>query len=408
MSSPLEVAATLAATHQHFIFFDGSRAPSGAGRSYIFAEPQQILTQSSGRYHLDGAEIEPLEALSILDDSTLPVAGMLGFEFAWELDDLRVKPHVSQTPNLWVATFGRWAAYDHARDRWLGPAEFETHPVQQSSSRLRNARLSISDREYERRVERARRAIFEGEVFEVNYTERFEGEWTGSGWALYEALRRRSTGAYFGFLRCQDFELASVSPELFLEFEGFRVVARPIKGTAPMADDTEADERVREALLQSEKDRAENVMIVDLMRNDLTRFCTPGTVEATELCALESFAGVHHLVSTVEGELRPGVSRLEAFVSAFPPGSITGAPKPRSIEVIAELEENARGPYTGSLFFEADGRLVSNVLIRSATLQEGIAEYGAGGAVVSDSEPESERKEAYTKAASFLALGDEE
>ena len=217
-----------------------------------------------------------------------------------------------------------------------------------------------------------------------------------------------ASGEHFGYLRTPEFELASVSPERFLRVEADgRVITRPIKGSMRRSDDADEDRSLAEALLASEKDRAENIMIVDLMRNDLTQVCKLGTVEATALCELESFAGIHHLVSTVEGVLEEGFDGLDALLASFPAGSITGAPKLRSIEYIANLEGSARGFYTGSLFYASShGELDSSVLIRTAEIVDGKARYGAGGAVVADSDPERERLEALLKLAPLeRALG---
>jgi para-aminobenzoate synthetase component 1 len=218
---------------------------------------------------------------------------------------------------------------------------------------------------------------------------------------LYEALCEVASGEHFGYLQAPGFEVASVSPERFLRVDpDGHVSTRPIKGSMRRSDDPEEDRRLGERLLASEKDRAENIMIVDLMRNDLTQVCELGSVKATALCELESFAGIHHLVSTVEGALAPGFDALDALLASFPAGSITGAPKLRSIEYIANLEGSARGFYTGSLFYASShGALDSSVLIRTAEILDGKARYGAGGAVVADSDPERERREALRKLA---------
>ena len=209
----------------------------------------------------------------------------------------------------------------------------------------------------------------------------------------------------------QDFQIASVSPERFLSVEGRRVCARPIKGSRRRAEgDPARDRALAEELLSSAKDRAENIMIVDLMRNDLTQVCRLGSVRAEAICELESFAGIHHLVSTVTGELEPGFGPLDALLACFPAGSITGAPKLRSIETIAQLEGSGRGVYTGSLFYASrHGRLDSSVLIRTAEIVGDQVRYGAGGAVVADSDPELERREALLKVGPLArALGQEE
>lgn len=346
---------------------------------------------------------------------------MLGFEFAWRLDDIRAPRKPAPTPDVWVGDYPCALVYSHAEDRWwlTGDANSQaaatlqaaitrtdTVSVSEPSAHRTDTvsvseafRLTISPDEYAARVQRAIDAIYAGELFEINYTERFCADCHADGFALFDALRQTSSGAYGAYLDAGDFQLASVSPEQFLSVHDGHVVTRPIKGTRRRGDTPEEDAQLAEELVTSPKDRAENVMIVDLMRNDLTQVCKLGSVEATEICGLHSFEGVHHLISTVEGDLEDGLTPMDALLASFPPGSITGAPKLRSIELIAELEETARGPYTGTLFYASpDGTLDSSVLIRTAVLCDETVWYGAGGAVVADSDPQGEYEEACVKA----------
>ena len=246
-----------------------------------------------------------------------------------------------------------------------------------------------------------------GDLFEVNYTERLEFAWPDSPMALYHGLRQVASGDYFGYLDAGPWQLLSVSPERFLGVDPTgQALTRPIKGSRARHDDPSLDQESGQALLASAKDHAENVMIVDLMRNDLTRVCALGSVQVTGLCQLESFAHIHHLVSTVRGQLVPECSPTDALLACFPAGSITGAPKLRALEYIAQLEASARGAYTGSLFYASSGGLDSSVLIRSVELRDGVARYGVGGAVVASSQPAAELEEAWLKAAPLrLALG---
>lgn len=245
--------------------------------------------------------------------------------------------------------------------------------------------------------------IFHGELFEVNYTARFDAQWQGDAISFYDAIAASSSGDYFGLLHTPEFTVASVSPEAFVNVNDGQVETRPIKGTRSRHADEQADADARFALLHSAKDRAENVMIVDLMRNDLTRVCELGSVHVARLCELESYAGVHHLVSTVRGSMRRELRPIDVLLGCFPAGSITGAPKLRAIEIAAELEHSGRGAYTGTMFVATDESLRSSVLIRTATLlpdgDRTLVEYGAGGAVVADSAPHEEWEEAIAKCA---------
>jgi para-aminobenzoate synthetase component 1 len=262
---------------------------------------------------------------------------------------------------------------------------------------------------YVRRVEQAVQMTEDGTLFEVNYTGRLRAEWRGESMPLYRRLVRGSGATHAGAALTPEGDVLSASPERFLKAIDGVVETRPIKGTRPRYSDPMEDQKTKRELLTDEKDRAENVMIVDLMRNDLTKVCELGSVRAEEVCALESFRDVHHLVSTVKGRLDRRFSPVAALLACFPPGSCTGAPKLRAIEAIAELEENPRGPYTGTLFFsQPDGYLDSSVLIRTASKCGSEIEFGIGGAVVADSQSEAEYQEALDKGAAFIRLGEAE
>lgn len=344
------------------------------------------------------------------------IAGLLSFEYAWVLDDVRA-PHAAQgaMPLAWVGAFYRAYLYDHHAHQWwiLAEDERQWQRLHQALLEVEISLESISygvdvslegvgvgseSTVYEAKVEEARQAILHGEFFEVNYAERFVAAWPHAPWVLYQSMVGRSSGAYFMYAQHRGWAVASASPEQFMSIDQRHVVTRPIKGSRARDDDPVKDAAQAQALLHSVKDRAENIMIVDLMRNDLTRICEPGSVHASSICALESFAGIHHLVSTVEGTLDEGVSPFHALLACFPAGSITGAPKLRAIEAIARLEHSSRGAYTGSAFYvSSHGRMDSSVLIRSAQVEQGRLRYGAGGAVVYDSDPAGEYQEALLK-----------
>lgn len=440
--APVEVVRTLSSKGARgLVFFDSGRAVSddsdGAELwSIICCEPERIYTENSAALACFSAQRTYLPGRANIE-RRLPfyggLVGMLGFEFAWAIDSVRATPAPRLTPDCWVGEYPSALVYSHREKSWWlsgdacssgayrlreavygAPKNHITEPTASTSDTMLardynpDFRLTISPNQYANGVESAIDAIYNGEVFEVNYTERFRARWPHGGWELYEKLRATSSGAYCAYLDAGDFQLASVSPEQFLAVEQGRVSARPIKGTRRRGETAGEDARLARELEHSPKDRAENIMIVDLMRNDLTQVCAPGSVSATEVCELYSFSGVHHLVSTVVGRLDEGVSPVGALVACFPPGSITGAPKLRAIELIAQLEHDARGPYTGTLFYAsaAGGRLDSSVLIRTALLCDEQIYYGAGGAVVADSTPRDEFEEACVKAAPIVsALG---
>ncbi len=246
-----------------------------------------------------------------------------------------------------------------------------------------------------------------GDVFQANLSQQLIVPATVSPLALYSRLRSVNPAPFAGYFAGDRWAIVSASPERFLHVARGMVETRPIKGTRPRSSDAAVDERLRCELAASEKDRAENVMIVDLMRNDLSRVCRAGTIHVPNLCALESFETVHHLVSTIVGTLDQGKTAWDLLAACFPGGSITGAPKVRAMEILRELEPTARGPYCGSLFYIGfDGSCDSSILIRTMAVKNGAVRIGVGGGVTASSTAEDEYDETLVKARGMLdALG---
>ena len=253
-------------------------------------------------------------------------------------------------------------------------------------------------------VRRAVEYVHAGDCFQVNVSQRLLAPLTEHPLALYERLRRRNPAPFAGYLDLGDFQLVSASPERFLEVDpAGHVRTRPIKGTRPRGRTPEEDAALVRDLTTNPKDRAENVMIVDLLRNDIGRVAAFGTMCVPKVCELESYPFVHHLVSEVRGTLCPGRSPLDLLRAAFPGGSVTGAPKVRAMEIIAELEPTARGAYCGSLgFVSFDGATDTNILIRTFTAGRGHLQFPVGGGVTADSDPVAEYDETLHKAAGLL------
>ena len=252
-------------------------------------------------------------------------------------------------------------------------------------------------------VQRARQYIIDGDIFEVNLSQRFESDLPMTPYELYGRLKRVNPAPFASYLGFDEVSVVSASPERFLRLRGDRVETRPIKGTRPRGKTPGEDEALARELLSSEKDRAENIMIVDLERNDLGRVCRFGTVRVTELNVLETFPTVFHLTSTVEGRLRPGVSGIDLLKATFPGGSITGAPKVRAMEIIDELEPTRRSVYTGSIgYLSFTGDMDMNIVIRTFLVKDGKAYFQVGGAVVYDSDPEAEYQETLHKGRALM------
>ena len=290
-------------------------------------------------------------------------------------------------------------------------ANAPSHPVEGGWwDRRLDVRSSFTHEGYLDAVTRVREYILAGDIFQTNLSQRFEAPLTESPWDLYRRMRIRNAAPFAAFFETPDVSVVSASPERFLRVgEDGHVETRPIKGTMPRGFGPEHDGLLGQALSESAKDRAENLMIVDLMRNDLSRVCSAGTVRVPELFALEHYATVHHLVSTVVGELAPGHDALDLVRAAFPGGSITGAPKVRAMEIIAELEPSQRSVYCGSIgYYSVTGALDTSIAIRTVIAPAGRDRvyFSAGGGIVADSDPEQEYRETLHKARGMIdALG---
>ena len=244
-----------------------------------------------------------------------------------------------------------------------------------------------------------------GDCYQINLTQRFHAPYQGSEWQAYQILRRHNLAPFSAFIRLPDAALLSVSPERFLLVEGDQVQTKPIKGTRPRHPDPGLDNQSALELAHSEKDRAENLMIVDLLRNDIGRVSAPGSVQVPSLFAIESFPAVHHLVSTVTSTLASGVTPCDLLRGAFPGGSITGAPKIRAMEIIEELEPWRRSLYCGSIgYLSCHGRMDTSITIRSLVAKSGQIYCWAGGGIVADSHGEAEYQECFDKLARILPV----
>lgn len=261
---------------------------------------------------------------------------------------------------------------------------------------------------YTQAFDKVKQYIYEGDCYQVNLAQRFSAQARGDAWVAYQALRDISPAPFMAYMNLSGVSplyVLSASPERFLQVFNGHVETRPIKGTRPRALDAVQDKLNAESLQNSLKDRAENLMIVDLLRNDISKACETGSVRADNMFALESFANVHHLVSTVTGKLAEGMTAIDLLRACFPGGSITGAPKLRAMEIIEELEPNRRGLYCGAIgYIGFDGNMDTNIAIRTAIYSHGEIRFYAGGGVVADSELAKEYRETWDKASSMIEL----
>ena len=332
----------------------------------------------------------------------LPVAAFGLYDWALVLDH-RLQRAVLVGQGRDPALRRRWGALCNTLER-AANTPFPMEDVA-SSERVASVADSLPWPAYEVAFARVAHYLCEGDCYQINLTHRFETRLAAPARDLYRRLRALSPAPYGAFLDFGDFQLLSNSPEQFLSLRDGVVNTRPIKGTRPRHDDPVLDAQWRVDLLASDKDRAENLMIVDLLRNDLGRVCEPGSIDVPELFQVESFARVHHLVSRVRGRLAAGHDAVDLLRSGFPGGSIAGAPKRRAMEIIDELESVSREAYCGSLFHLGfDGRLGSSIAIRTLVRQGERLRYWAGGGLVFDSCATGEFQESLDKASVFFEL----
>lgn len=342
--------------------------------------------------------------------------GWFGYESGAGL--VGVPAHAAATPDALFLRLDDQVRFDHAArtvtissdDRdWIATTverlstTAEPPPVAEAAGGVCAPRHS--DAAYVRLVERCQEHITRGDAYQLCLTNLLRVDGVHDPLATYLRLRRTSPTHHGGFLRFGPISLASASPEQFLEVSADgRVRTKPIKGTRPRGDDPEEDARQRADLLASPKERAENLMIVDLMRNDLSRVCELGSVAVTALHHVESYPQVHQLVSTVEGRLRAGLDALDVVEVAFPAGSMTGAPKRRAMELLYDLEAGPRGVYAGAFgLLSADGSMDLAMVIRSIVIDPQGASIGTGGGITALSDAREELEETWTKAAAPLA-----
>ncbi len=439
---------------RHCIFFDSAQRGGSVGRySFIAADPFEMLTSSPDTATVWGKIDGLLHRYQSAPLPDLPpfqggLAGMFSYELAHSLERLpAARFDEFQVPGLILGLYDVVVAFDHERGkawvisqgfpefepaqrrrraieranmfhRWLVASPSPSIGIPKQSSRLIPAEQlapqfgtgklpeltsNFSREAYLETIRRGVEYIYAGDVFQVNLAQRLLYPAREDAVSLYLRLREKNPAPFAAYFDLGDFQLISASPERFLKVENRRVETRPIKGTRPRTGQLQADQRVAEELTASEKDRAENVMIVDLLRNDLSRVCRPDSVVVSELCRLERYAFVQHLVSVVEGELADEFGPLDLLRAAFPGGSVTGAPKVRAMEIIAELEPTARGAYCGALgYIGFDGAMDTSILIRTITAGRGWWQFPVGGGIVAQSDPRREYEESWHKAEGLL------
>lgn len=457
--NPAEILRKLASLPFPIFFDSVQRHPLLGHYSYLSADPFEWITSRRGTVNFasrnSSLEADPflvlhteLERYRTRTIPGLPLfqggaAGLFGYDLCHHIERLP-RPLVDEfeVPDLAIGLYDWVLAFDHVADRcwlistgfpevdldarshragrrmlqvkrWLegpAPALVQGRTMRQvlptcqwPTSAHQSLTSSFSRDAYMQAVRRAIEYVHAGDCFQVNLSQRLLYPSEMHPAELYLRLRERNPAPFAGYFDLGEFAIASASPERFLLALDGQVETRPIKGTRQRgATDIQERELIAE-LLSSAKDRAENIMIVDLLRNDLGRVCRYGSIDVSAVCRLESFAYVHHLVSEVRGQLRAGLGPMDLLRAAFPGGSVTGAPKIRAMEIISELEPTTRGPYCGSLGFVGfDQSMDTSILIRTFTIGKGWVQFSVGGGIVADSDPTREYEETWHKAEGLL------
>ena len=414
------------------VFLDSGNPTSERGRYDILtAAPEQVwhLATNSTSSESFFAELEQAQQTHALDEHPKhPFTGGIMGQFSYDLGKtLETLPCTSikdiNYPIAWAGLY-LWAVivdhHDQQSTLVIHPAlaEAKKHAIEQLLTRgdatndsEANHRFSLtrsfnkdtSEVDYKKAIARIHDYIYAGDCYQVNFTQRFSSEYRGDPWAAYCALRKASPTPFSAFMENDFGHVLSLSPERLLSVTSKKVTTQPIKGTEPRFSDPAADQAAAQSLLASEKNRAENLMIVDLLRNDLSKVCALNSVKVPKLFELQSYQNVHHLVSTIEGQLPDSTSNIELLKACFPGGSITGAPKIRAMEIIDELESHLRSIYCGSVgYLSFDGKMDMNITIRTLLCEQNKVYCWAGGGIVSDSTADSEYQESLNKVANLL------
>ncbi|MCF6442086.1 aminodeoxychorismate synthase component I [Pseudoalteromonas luteoviolacea] len=421
-------------TQDHAILLDSSDAAHENSRYDIISfSPAHVLEARNGLVFLDGIaqgksvfEIlhQELEQLSPERIETVPFCGgwlgYFGYDLGRYIESLPQNA-ISDIPlpDTVVGLYMDALIYDNKQRQWYYVSQphvdrlndylllIESENTTSHCFELQsNWRSNMTEQEYQTKFQRIQDYLLSGDCYQINLAQRFSADYHGSPWAAYKKLRQQNRAPFSAFFNLgEDAAIVSVSPERFISVRQKQVETKPIKGTLPRLPDCHLDSEQANKLQNSSKDRAENVMIVDLLRNDLGKVAEPGSVSVPKLFEIESFPAVHHLVSTVTSKLAKGKSAVDQLEAAFPGGSITGAPKIRAMEIIEELEPHRRSAYCGSMgYLSACGDMDTSITIRTLVCENNKIHCWAGGGIVADSQVDAEYQETYHKVNKILPI----
>lgn len=392
--------------NKNVVLLETSKYDENNFRSYLFINPVDAIKIHS---------IKEVPYLFLKIEEYLKqnyyLAGYLCYEFGYHFEEVfsNLNVHLNY-PVAWFGVYEKPIVFNHLTgkaENCLFAGDFEKGVLFDKFT-LENFGLSIPELEYVQKIEKIKDYIAKGDVYQINFTGKYKFKFSGSAIALYDSLKKKQNVSYSAFIGTEDLIILSLSPELFLRLEKDMITTKPMKGTARRGKTFDEDEVSKEALRGDEKNRAENLMIVDLLRNDVGRISKFGSVHVSELFSVEKYRTLFQMTSTVEGRIQENVNYYELFKAIFPGGSVTGAPKIRAMEIINELEGEPRGIYTGAIgFISPERKAVFNIAIRTVVIQGERGEMGTGGGIVWDSNTEAEYEECKLKA-NFLTTPHEE
>lgn len=403
---PIALASNISEEEESWVFLYSGMKTSKSGRySFLAFNKQEEITGG----------FKELDTKLTATKNTFENAwfGYLGYGLKNELEKLSLdsQPYIN-TPDLWLARYGTIIAFDHDErniEVWGESENHESRILELKKENLTNNSLildsslysNMTRAQYLEKVSYIKEAIKRGDIYQANLTRKFFGEIKNpEPFSIFKNLCKISPAPYSAFIKNKDLCIISSSPERFLHIDkNGNANTLPIKGSAPRSNNVEIDNELKANLAASEKNRAENLMIVDLSRNDLARNCETGSIKVDSLFNIESYANVHHMVSSISGIKKKTASTLDLIKGCFPPGSMTGTPKIKAMEICSQLEKLKRGIYAGSIgWFGGDGSADLSVVIRTIIMQGNKFEFQVGGAIVNDSLPEEEFAETITKA----------
>ncbi|PMM43336.1 aminodeoxychorismate synthase component I [Vibrio splendidus] len=443
---PLQYQSTLAKQlFSHIESMPWAMLLRSASESHVDSRYDILVAQPIATFETIGAETtvnvneecevstsDPFELLDQYQQQLLPtttehnelpfVGGALGY-FSYDLGRrVETLPSLAQrdieAPDMAVGLY-EWAiVVDHKlKTAYIVGQNIDSHLDWLTSQSKHNAVIqpafglttpwqsNMSQDSYANKFDSVQEYLLSGDCYQINLAQRFRADYKGSEWLAYEKLEQYNSAPFSGFIRLEHSAILSVSPERFLELNGGTIETKPIKGTRPRSDDREIDDAHAQDLMNAEKDQAENLMIVDLLRNDIGRVAKPGTVHVPKLFDIESFPAVHHLVSTIRADLDSQYSATDLLRACFPGGSITGAPKVRAMQIIEELEPHRRSAYCGSIgYISRNGRMDTSITIRTLVAENNTLYAWAGGGVVFDSDCASEYQETLDKLSRILPV----